>query len=179
MRVPLFLTAVFVGLTGCGGGDEQNAAGEAMSQQDVAAAADAAVRPQPGQYRITTQLLDLSMPAMPGANSDQLRSMMEASLSQERLTCLSAQDAERGYEEMLRQSQDGRCEFQRFSAVGGRLDAAMTCRGEGGQATMTMTGTANSTASDVTMSMRSTVPQMGEMAMQLRVRSERIGDCPA
>ena len=100
-------------------------------------------------------------------------------MQQATLSCITAEDAERGYQQMLRQSQKGACEFERFSAEGGRLDAAMTCQGDGAQGTMTMAGTATSTASDVTMNMQSDIPQLGDMAMTMRVRSERVGDCPA
>lgn len=179
MRVYLGLAAVFAMLTGCGDAGSDTATGEAMSQREVAAAADAAVRPEPGQYRTTVELIDLEMPSIPGVDMADVRSTMESSMQRANLSCITAEDAERGYREMLRQSQQGACEFERFSADGGRLDAAMTCQGEGAQGRMTMTGTATPTSSNVTMNMQSEIAQLGDMAITMRVRSERVGDCPA
>ena len=176
---PLALVSLLA-LTACGEAADAPAtgAGETVSDSQVAAALDDAVVPEPGLYRTNLELIDVSLPDIPGQNAETLRNMMRSSLEQEFQSCVAPDEAKQGYQDMLRQSQDGNCDFERFSTAGGNMDAKMVCSGEEGQATMIMTGTATSTSSDVTMNMTGSSPQ-GEMSMKMRVRNERIGDCPA
>lgn len=176
---PLALVSLLA-LTACGEAADAPAtgAGETMSDSQVAAALDDGVVPQPGLYRTNLELIDISLPDMPGQNAETVRNMMSGMLEREFQSCITPEQAEQGYQDMLRQSQDGSCNFERFTTAGGNMDAKMVCSGEGGQATMIIAGTATSTSSDVTMNMTGSSPQ-GEMSMKMRVRNERVGDCPA
>lgn len=164
-------------LTACGSDGSDAANGQPMEQGDIQAAIDGAVTPEPGQYRTRLELLELSLPNIPGAGAEQARTMIERTFEQENVSCLTPEQAENGYRELLRQSQSGDCEFERFSAEGGTIDARMICATGQGQAEMTMAGSATRTSSDVTMNMSTTVAQMGALNMRVRVQSERIGDC--
>ena len=165
-------------LTACGnGGSNDDATGQPMAQDAVQAAMDGAVTPEPGQYRTRLELLEFSLPDIPGVDAGQARTAIESAFAQENVSCLTPEQAENGYRELLRQSQSGDCEFERFSAEGGTIDAKMICATGEGQAEMTMAGSATRTSSDVTMNMSTSVAQMGALNMTVRVQSERIGEC--
>jgi hypothetical protein len=97
--------------------------------------------------------------------------------------CLTAAEAEKGYEERVRKlSGRPECTFDRYAATAGQIDAQLTCKGEGGmKSTLSMKGAMTPTGSDVTMAMNQSGDQMpgGGMKMTMRVKSERVGDCPA
>ena len=183
MKTRLLATLAILALAACGEREEETAAtqepGQTMSQEEIGAAMENVVRPRPGQYRTRTELVDLTLPNIPGGNMEQLRTMMERNVERETLRCITPEEANRGYEDILRDTQDSNCSVERFSAKGGNIDARMVCNGQQGSGVMTMTGTATETSSDMSMSMTNTVPEMGEMAMRMRMVSERVGDCPA
>lgn len=180
MKFQVLAAVAALAIAACGETPEESAAtGETMSDAEIGAQMEEAVRPQPGQYRTQTELIDLTLPDIPGMDSDQLRRMMEGNIERETLQCITEDQAERGYEEMLRETQDSACQMERFAADGNRIEARMVCDGDQGRGVMTMTGTATETSSDMTMAMTTSVPQMGDMAMRMRMISERVGDCPA
>ena len=162
-----------------GGGSSPSATGltgEAAAKKVAAARADLP-RPDPGLYRTTVEMVDVDLPGAPEGVAE----MMRNSMKQDRASdyCVTAADVEKGYEEMVRRSQQGDCTFQRFDVVGGKIDAEMTCRGDrGGMSTIAMSGTAGRTSSDMDVRMKMELPGMGEGTMRMKSRSERIGACP-
>ncbi|MGV3555928.1 MAG: DUF3617 domain-containing protein [Croceibacterium sp.] len=136
------------------------------------------VRPDPGLYRANVELLEIDMPGAPAGMEDNMKRMMGGANSTTEY-CLTREDAERGFEEMARNSQKGDCSFERFDADGGRIDAAMTCRGgEGSVMRMTMQGIGGRTSSEMAMSMQTEAPGMGKTTMRMKATHQRIGDCP-
>jgi hypothetical protein len=81
---------------------------------------------------------------------------------------------------MTKRSAQGKCTYERFSAEGGRLDAAMTCQTGRGMITKSqVSGTFSPTGSNITMTNEATVPGLpgGRMQMDISAVTERLGDC--
>lgn len=160
------------------------AAGAARPAPPAAAAAKPGggglPHPEPGLYRSSVRLLALTAPGLPPEAVARMKEGM-ARRGEGATACVTPADAARGYEDRIRKLA-GRpdCRLVRYSAAGGRLDAALSCAGrEGGEAVLTMKGTMTPVSSTVEMSVRQSGPQVpGGLAMTMQVRSERIGDCP-
>lgn len=177
MRKPaLILTVSSLMLASCGG-DSGSESGESLSIEEVAEIAqESAVKPEPGQYTVTTELLEINIPGAPEGMADMMGNAMGG---QARSYCLSQDDVDSGFEEMARQSQEGGdCTFERFDIDGGDMDAKMVCNMQGqGQMTMTMNGTGSSTSSEMDMTMEGNITGVGDMNMRMKVTHERTGDC--
>jgi hypothetical protein len=167
-------------LAACSSGeDEQAGSGETISNEEVAERAREAVRPEPGLYRSTVELLEVDMPGAPAGVEDTMKRMMGGSNSTNEY-CLTQEDVDRGFEEMARNSQQGDCSFERFDADGGEIDAVMTCDAPGGGTMrITMQGTGGPTSSEMTMSMATEMAGMGTANMRMKATHERIGECAA
>lgn len=143
------------------------------------AAAAGIARPQPGQYRVTTRVTNVSVPGMPADTAKQMQGMFSATGHSAEF-CLTPQQAGMGYEEMTRRAAEGNCTYDRFTAADGKLDAAMTCQtGKGMTTKSEMSGTFSPTGSQMTMKSDATMPDMpgGGMHMEAEVVTQRIGDC--
>lgn len=173
--IAALMFSIFV--LGCSGGDQEAGGDEAISTEELADRARNVVRPDPGLYRSTVELLEIDMPGAPAGMEDTMKRMMGGANSTTEY-CLTREDAERGFEEMAKKSQEGDCSFERFDADGGRIDAAMTCRsGEDNVMRMTLKGTGGRTSSEMTMSMQTEAPGMGKATMRMKATHQRIGDC--
>ncbi|WP_172799911.1 DUF3617 domain-containing protein [Croceicoccus bisphenolivorans] len=157
-------------------GDDASAGG--MSEQAIAAEMKQAVRPQPGEYSSTMKLVELDVPGLPEAQVSQMRSMMEGAMGKTQTYCLTKEEADKGFEEMAKQTQDN-CKIESFDANRGNFTGKMSCADENSSGTMTMSGTGTETGSDMTMAMDMTAQGLpgGKMAMTLNVVSKRVGDC--
>lgn len=157
------------------------ACGPQPAQQEVAspAATDAnqPPLPQPGQYRVTTKVTRVEFPGMTAAMAEQAKTMFGAA-AQASEYCLTPQDAGKGREDYYRRIlAKGDCRYERLRLTKGSIDAALVCQtGQGMTARSEIAGTFTATRSDLTIRSLSRVPG-GEMAMDLAVTSERIGDC--
>lgn len=149
-----------------------------MSDAAIAAEMKQAVRPLPGEYRSAVSLVDLQMPGIPARELAQMRDMMGHSMGKTQTYCLTREEAAKGFEEMAKQSQES-CRIDSFDADGNRFSGRMSCNQEGSAGTMTMTGTGSETGSEMEMVMNMASPDLpqGKMAMTLRVKSTRVGDC--
>ena len=144
-----------------------------VSSDNLAAQSiDSEMRPLPGQYNAKITFLSIDMPGAPPQMADMMSQMMARDIQY----CLTPEEIEEGYRSVLRRSQDGECAFDRYNAVGGRVDAQMTCNADGQSIVMEMEGTGSSTSSDITMTMSGDFG-MGPGSMKLRAQHERIGEC--
>lgn len=176
IQFALPLVAITLGLSACGSADEEAGSGEGISIEEAAERAkDSGVKPQPGQYRVTMEVLEVDIPGAPPEAVKMMRDMMGG---QSHEYCLTQEDVDKGFEEMARQSQDGECSFERFDMDGGDLDAKMVCTQAGqGSVTMTLTGTGSATRSDMDMLMEGNMTGMGKSTIHMKAKHERIGDC--
>ncbi len=138
----------------------------------IAQTVDESMKPEPGRYESTTELISMDIPGLPGNMMGMMKGMFEQTVT----ICLTPEEVEQGYKDALRKTQDGDCQYERFSATGGKMDAVLVCDTENGTMTMTMSGTGTSTTSDVTMKMSGNMGT-GPGSMSMRVKQRRIGDC--
>lgn len=173
--------ALGLALAACG---DDTTVADASNPDSLADAAAQIVRPQAGQYRQTGELLEFSLAGMAPEMTETIRQSAAQGVSQEQTYCITAEQAEGGFEDMVREMNsqgDDSCQFSNFEAGANTINATMTCGAEGqGRATITLNGTVSETVQDMTMTVDGASP-MGEGAMRMVVRthSERIGDCPA
>jgi len=165
-------------LAACGSSADQDGDG-AISNEEAAAAMGNAVQPQPGQYRVSTNVIEFDVPGLGDEMKQQMKTMMSASASQENTFCLTPEEAAKnGPEEMVKSMAEGNCTFRKFDVSGGNISADMQCTDEAGRVgTVLMEGNMSNSSSDMTMTMDQEVQGMGQMHMKMNVKSERIGDC--
>lgn len=172
------ILAVSVGLlSACSGGNSADSDGDGvLSREELTAAASDAVKPDPGQYRSTMELLSVDLPGAPEGVADMMKNSMSSQTSE---YCLSPEDVDKGFEQMAAQSQEGGCVVKRFDIDGGSFEADMTCgAGELAEMRMSMKGTGTETSAEMFMDMEGEMPGLGAMTMKMKINNERIGDCP-
>lgn len=161
-------------LAACGGSDE--APDGALTKEDVAAKVDSVVKPQPGQYRSTVELLAFDMPGMTDEMKAQMKTMAESGLAQGNSFCMT--EAQADPKTMLQNIAESDCTFNQFDVNGGTIKADMVCKGDGGaEGRVEMDGTMTPTSSTMTMTMQQSMGNMGIVNMKMRVTSNRIGEC--
>lgn len=176
----LVLALSSLALASCGGDSDGTTAdsgpSENLSAEEVAERTrDSGIKPEPGQYRVSMEVLEVSIPGAPQGAADMMRSMMGGQTHQ---YCLTQDEVDEGFENMARQSQEGDCTFDRWDINGGDFDGKMTCDVPGqGAMTMTMTGTGSPTRSEVNMTMQGDMAGMGQSTIRMKATHERIGDC--
>ncbi|WP_296680729.1 DUF3617 domain-containing protein [Novosphingobium sp.] len=137
-------------------------------------------RPEPGMYRTTINVLDVTIPGMDAARAEQMKKLF-GTTSKSTEACLTKAQADKGFEELNKRAAQGDCRYDNFKADGGRIDARMTCKtGRGMTMTYDMHGTFTSTGSQLKMAFdASMMPMPGRgMHIEAEVKNERIGDCP-
>lgn len=162
-------------------GDEPS---EPKTADEVIEASQGLTKPRPGRYVSSAEMIEFSVPGLPAKQAEQLKGMMSGMGSEESSYCLTAEEAEKGFEDAVRKMGEGSqgmtCEFSKFDAAGSKLDAELACTGpQGMNATMKMAGTMEAEASEMTMDMTQKAPGIpgGEMRMEMRVQSRRVGEC--
>ena len=177
MVVSLRIGAAALGLVlaSCSGGAGEDTAGEVSADTVVERARDIA-RPQPGLYRSTTEIIEFDIPGAP----PEMKAMLRNSAVSARPTeyCVTAEEAEKGFEDAIRKSQDGDCDYKRFDVDGGKIAAEMTCRQDGRTVGLTLSGEGDSTSSEMAMTMKTDMGELGAGTIRAKSRSERIGSCP-
>ncbi len=177
-RFALLASVTAFALAACSSEAPETAdSGEEVSMEEVAERAkESAIKPEPGQYRVTMEVLEVDVPGAPEGAADMMRGMMAG---RSHSYCLTQEDVEKGFEQMARNSQeDDNCSFQRFDIDGGDFDAKMTCDAQGqGTMTMTMKGKGTPTSSEVEMTMKGNMTGMGDSTIRMKASHERTGDC--
>jgi len=161
-------------LSACGGADDK--AAEGLSAQDVAAEAQDVVKPEPGQYSSTVELLEFEIPGMTDAMKEQMKAQAQSGLAQGNSFCMTAEQADP--KTMVQNIAESDCTFNRFDVNGGTIKADMVCKGNGGpEGHVQMDGTMTATGSVMTMAMQQSMGNMGTVSMKMRVTSRRTGEC--
>ena len=179
MRRSLVLPIIAaIALAGCGKKDEAAGGDGKVSPEQASAAASGLVTPQPGLYKITGEIVDLSFPGMPKSVVDEMKTSMKANF--ESTDCMTEADVKDAVKQMAKGPQNGKCTYSKYDVSGNTIDAAMSCEGENGTGgTFTMKGTVAATAIDMTMEGDQKAPGMpgGGMHMKMHLKSQRIGEC--
>ncbi len=174
MRHMVFLAGGLAGLlAACSGGGTGSDSNGKVSTAEAVSKAASMPQPEAGLYRATITMIGIEVPGM-GPNMAGHGGGMTTTSEY----CLTAEDVAKGYEEMLKQGQDGSCSYEKFAVDGGKLDAVMLCETEQGAARMTMQGTTTPTSSEIDASMKMDLDGMGNGTMRFNAKHQRIGDCP-
>jgi hypothetical protein len=168
-------------LAACGGDADTNDDG-AVSGEEVAAEAAGAIKPQPGQYRTSYEMLEFNMPGAPDAVKQQMQAQMggAAEVAKPITSCLTPeQAAANGPEQMAKNMAEGNCTVARFDVSGGSISADMQCTVANGTTNhVLMDGQMTATSSTMTMTNDMDLQGAGKVQIKSRITSERIGDCP-
>ena len=169
-------------LAACGGDADTNDDG-AVSGEEVAAEAAGAIRPQPGQYRTSYEMLEFDMPGAPDAVKQAAQAQMggSAEVMKPITYCLTPEQAgANGPEQMAKSMAEGNCTVARFDVSGGSISSEMRCTGADGITTkVLMDGQMTSNSSTMTMTTEMDMGASGKVQIKSRATSQRIGDCPA
>jgi hypothetical protein len=159
-------------------------ADQPKTAEEVIAEAGELAQPQPGQYETQVKLLEFTVPGIPAAQADRLKSMMGNVGNQSSSYCLTPEEAKKGFEESIRKMSQGQggmnCKFTTFDVDDGKLNAEMTCEGQQGMSSMMKldgTATAQSTSMHMAMTQKAAMIPGGEMRMEMQMDSKRIGEC--
>lgn len=157
------------------------------SVDEVAKATRDAQKLEPGLWKTTVEIVAVEMPGMPPEQKGMADAMTKAMQSRKNVSenCVTKEDAEKPPAKML--GGDGSCTFENFKMAGGRLDAKMICKPQGGpgQMAMTMNGSfgGESYALDSQMTMSGMPGAPGgagggaAMVVKAKTTGERIGEC--
>lgn len=176
-RLAIAMLAGCLALAGCGGSDDS---GVSPGAEDIAAEAAKLEKPLPGRYTSMTQLVDYDVPGAAPQDADRIEREMRAVAGQSRSYCLTEREAEKGFEELWRRSQEGDCTFRRFEVHGNRLSAEMACTTpQGVNSKVSMEGTSAAESSHMRLSIEQTTRAVpGRIVkMVLEIDNLREGDC--
>ena len=167
--------AVAVLVAGCSGGDADADASGDVSIKEAAKAAKAEMpKPQPGLYKTTVTMTGLEIPGLPPEMAGH-----GAGLTTTSEHCLTQEEVDKGFEELVKQGQDGECSYEKFDLSDGAIDAVMVCNAQGRSARMEMTGTTTPTTAELEASMAMEFDGAGKGTMNFPAKHQRVGDCPA
>ncbi len=183
----LALVAVLA-LAGCGGESTKESAAKTgeidVSNASVAEvqaqtrAAGAAMRFDPGQWRTTIEVIEADIPGLPPQMVGEMkRRMLQKSTVS---SCMTPEQAANPNEDLFA-GKSGNCRFDRFTMKDGKVDAAMTCAGDGsgaGAAKIAMTGIFDKRRFELENRIEAAGPGAAQaMKMRSRVTGERTGEC--
>ncbi|MGD9967688.1 MAG: DUF3617 domain-containing protein [Hyphomonadaceae bacterium] len=127
---------------------------------------------QPGQYRTTVTMLEMSIP---GVDSTSIN--MEPTTTEDCVTSTDVSEFTSG--SMVDPDSGETCTQSNMNTGGGRIQGEANCTGPNGARTMQISGTYSSNRVDMEISSTQNMPGAGATTMRMRMASERIGECPA
>lgn len=171
--LPLIALSAALALAGCGSGKTVTATDASVS--DVAKkVADSGMKFNPGRWESTMKFVKLDIEGMPPEAKDMMSKMMGKDRTF--ASCLSKEEAEKPEAKFFGQA-DERCKYDTFAMGGGKIDAKMTCKSEGGVQAINMAGSYTADAYDMTMSINGKGPNGKAMSMEMGVSSKHNGEC--
>jgi hypothetical protein len=162
-------------VAGCSDGKADADGDGKVSMKEAATKAEAAgLKPEPGQYKATITMTEINIPGLPPEMKGH-----GAGLTTTTEYCLTREEVDKGFEDMMKRGQNGECAYESFNLAGGKMDAVMVCKSGEGDARMTMSGNVTPTSSDFTATMALDTPDAKGGSMTFAAKHERVGDCPA
>ena len=162
-------------LAGCSGektdadGDGKVSMAEAAKKGEVEG-----IKPEPGLYKTTVTMTGLEIPGMPPEMKNHGAGLVNTSED-----CLTAEEADKGFEAMAKQGQNGDCAYENFDYKDGKIDAVLVCKAEGRAMRTSLSGTTSTTGSELTATTAMEFDGAGKGTMTATIKTERVGDCPA
>lgn len=170
--------AVGLVLSACGDSGNADADGDGVVSTEEMSAAVADREPmQPGEYRLSMELVELVDPESSPQELEQARAFFGMMGSMAPPQCMTAEELDGGMMDVAEGMQSGDCEVTSMNVSGADMNAEMSCQSNsGGIATVTIAGTQTSTSSEMTMT--AVEPSdAGDKRLTMRIGMERIGDC--
>ena len=181
MRISIMAALAALLLAGCGGSQPEEAQGEALTVDQAAAALEETGRLRPGQYATTVEMLDVSIPGMPGAQGEALAQMIGGKAATRATFCLTPEEAEQGPERMVEEMANADCRVESLDTRAGSFSADMHCTApQAGEGDYRIEGTMTDESSTMTMRVDQAVPGVPgspRVRLEMRVDSQRTGDC--
>lgn len=172
-----FALVLAIALSACG--DDKLVEEKDASTGEVARkVADAGMKLKPGRWELTMKFARFDVEGMP----PEAKKAMEQMLGQGRTyaSCLTKEEADKPDGSFFGQEGED-CRYDSFTMGDGKIDAAMTCKGEGADGTteakMTLVGTYSPDAYNMTMDMKGTAPNGKAMNMGMAIVSKHAGAC--
>ena len=160
------------------GSDEVDADGDGTVSGEEAAAAVAKVRPlEPGEYKMSMELVDLVDPTMKEEEIAQAKQFFSSMSGMAPAKCLSEEEAKEGMTGIAEGMQNGDCTMDTLAADEDGMQGQMTCKGENGPAKVTMDTTSTGTESVMTMTVVEPTAQGSEKSVTMKIGMTRVGDC--
>ncbi|MXO59420.1 DUF3617 family protein [Altererythrobacter salegens] len=178
-RMLSMTTALVLGLAACSSGED---ADEAVEVGPAAGQADAAPAIQAGQYEARTTLLEFEVAGLPEEKVKTLRSAFADELEKPTAFCLTAEQAQKGREEILKKMAESDCTITTLDMTEAGMTGEMNCKGQGGlSGTVKIAGTSAGGTSSMTLETIQSIPNLpGEGArMKWRTDARRVGECSA
>ncbi|MES2497001.1 MAG: DUF3617 domain-containing protein [Pseudomonadota bacterium] len=134
----------------------------------IAVSVPAQAQVQPGQWEASVTVRSIDMPGAP----PQVVAMMKGKTTRQTY-CLTAEQAAKGPQEMLKQNPS--CRFTKYSMAGGAISTSMICSQNGA----TMNAQANGSYTATSFNVTSTAVMSGQMSMKMTSTSSgrRLGPC--
>jgi hypothetical protein len=172
-------------LSACNSSGGDGVALENVSVEEAAKQARTAVKLEPGQWESQVRIVSVEMPGAPKEVADALGKSISAKVNTTS-DCLTPEEAEKPAADMFAGSKSGECRYDKFTMVGGKMDAVMVCKNpnpaQPGEVRMAMNGdyTSTSFGLDMTMDMSGGgLPGAQGMKMRARTEGKRTGQCTA
>jgi len=166
-----------VALSACG--DDATVEKKNASTAEVAkSVADAGLKLNPGRWELTMKFAKFEVDGMP----PEAKKAMEQMLGQGRTyaSCLTKEEAEKPDGSFFGQEGEA-CRYDSFTMGNGKIDATMTCKGQGmggaSEAKMKLAGTYSADTYDMTMDMQGAAPNGQKMNMTMAIASKHAGEC--
>ncbi len=176
MKHIALLTACALPLAACNSDPQvsaENASAEEVSQK-VEAAGGTDTFVNPGLWRTTMTIDEMSVPGMPPEAAAEMQKMQGRTTTAEK--CLTPEDVKKPKEDFF--GGNDNCRYERLTMGNGKIDAVMNCTGDGATQKMTMAGTYSGDTYNMRIEM--TPASGGEtagMGMKMRVDAKRVGQC--
>lgn len=178
----MFAIASTLSLAACGQGDVdlKNA-----SVEDVAKATANAQTLTPGQWSMTTEVVSVDLPGLPGQAAAMKDQMTKALVGRQTVSenCVTPEQAKTPPAELLAGGDAGDCRFEKYAMSSGKMDAALACKPPaGGEMKMKMTGLfgGDDFALDTTMQVAAPgMPDGKTMTIKTKMTGKRSGECKA
>lgn len=135
---------------------------------------------QAGEWQVTGTVEEMNIPGLPPQAQAQMKKVMGAAQTTNYHYCLTAEEAKKPRGKFFSGKDANNCRYDHFTMGGGKIDAAMSCHGQGpGNMNMAVTGTysPDSYSTHVSMNMQGTPG--GNMTMKVRSEAKRVGECTA
>ncbi len=168
---------IAVALGACGDDktvDEKNASTATVAKK----VADMGMKLNPGRWELTMKFTRFDIEGMPPEAKGQMQQMLGQSRTF--TSCLTKEEAEKPDGSFFGQ-QGEECRYDKFVMGDGKIDATMTCKGDGpdgaGQVRMSLAGTYAADTYDMTMDMNGAAPNGNAMNMAMSLVSKRVGEC--